>query len=155
MRQVAFYQLRTTALEKALPKLLEKAISGGMRACVVAGSDEQAKKLDAAFWTYDSASFLPHGTERDGEASRQPIFITVGADTDVHGESPNGASLLVLLNGAQVANAAGFSRCVDMFDGRIDFELTAARARWKHHTDAGYEITYYEQTADGRWVKKA
>jgi len=155
MSQVAFYQLRTTALEKALPKLLEKAISGGMRAFVVAGSAEQVETLNAALWTYDPASFLPHGTVREGAADRQPILIATDADTGTHGENPNDASLLVLLNGAQVSAPAAFSRCVDMFDGRIDSELVAARARWKHHTDTGDEVTYYEQTADGRWEKRA
>ena len=153
MSQVAFYQLRTTALDKALPKLLEKAISGGMRAFVVAGSEAQAETLNAALWTYDPASFLPHGTSQEGAADRQPILIATDASTQ--GENPNDASLLVLLNGAQVSEAAAFSRCVDMFDGRIDVELAAARARWKRHTDAGDEVTYYEQTADGRWEKRA
>ena len=68
MVEIAFYQLRRTPLEKALPKLLEKVLESGRRAVVLAASEERAEALNAALWTYEQGSFLPHGTARDGNA---------------------------------------------------------------------------------------
>ncbi len=55
MTEVGFYHLLTTPLEKALPGLLVKALDGGMRAVVLAGSDERVEALCAALWTFDPA----------------------------------------------------------------------------------------------------
>ena len=63
----------------------------------MAGSDERVAALDALLWTYDEASFLPHGTARDGNAARQPIWLTA-AD-----ENPNAATMLVLIDGVASA----------------------------------------------------
>ena len=148
MGQVAFYQLRTTALEKALPKLLEKAVAKGMRALVVAGSEERAASLDAALWTYDNGSFLPHGRPQDGAPEDQPVLVT----TEL--ANLNNAPLLVTLDGIDIPDVDAFERCVDMFDGRVEAERAAARARWRARADQGHEVTYYEQTEDGRWEKR-
>ena len=149
MGDVAFYQLRNTALEAALPKLLEKAVDGGMRVLVVAGSEDRADALSAALWTYDQNSFLPHGRPADGAPERQPVLIATSV------ENLNEASLLVTVDGVEIPDLDAFQRCVDMFDGRIESELSAARARWRRRADDRHTVTYYEQTPEGRWEKRA
>jgi DNA polymerase-3 subunit chi len=62
MTAIAFYHLERAALEAALAKLLEKALAGGFRAVVKAGSEERLEALNAALWTYDQGSFLAHGS---------------------------------------------------------------------------------------------
>jgi len=62
MAEVGFYHLTRAPLERALPRLLEKAREAGYRALVVAASEERVAALDALLWTYDPASFLAHGT---------------------------------------------------------------------------------------------
>ena len=111
MVEFAFYQLRRTPLEKALPRLLEKVLESGRRAVVLAASDERAEALNAALWTYDQGSFLPHGTVRDGRPERQPIFL---ATDDA---APNGAHIVVMVDGVAPTDPERFERCLDMFDG--------------------------------------
>ena len=148
MTEIGFYHLTSTPLEKALPRLLEKVVEGGHRAVVMAGSAERVASLDATLWTYDPASFLPHGSAKDGKAERQPIYLTTMA------ENPNGADVLVLVDGVEPADVGAFARCLDMFDGGDEAAVEAARARWKARKAAGHAVTYYQQSDSGRWEKK-
>jgi DNA polymerase III subunit chi len=147
MTEVGFYHLQTTPLERALPRLLERAFADGHRVVVLAGSAERVGQLDGLLWTYNEASFLPHGSARDGNAARQPIFLT---ERD---ENPNGATMLVLLDGARSAGLGGFARCCDMFDGNDAAAVEAARKRWGEAKAAGHTLTYWQQTASG-WEKR-
>src|SRR5262249_28695663 len=90
LTEIGFYHL-LTPLERALPKLLERARAQGHRAIVRAGSPERVENLSAALWTYEEAAFLPHGSARDGHADLQPIWLT---DAE---ENPNSASILVVV----------------------------------------------------------
>ncbi len=147
MTEVGFYHLLTTPLEKALPSLLVKALDGGMRALVLAGSDERVEALCAALWTFDPASFLPHGAAGDGSPDQQPIYLTTVE------ENPNGAELLVITDGIEPAYLDSFERCVDMFDGNDPEAVTAARARWRRLRETGHTLAYWRQTPQGGWEK--
>jgi len=140
---IGFYHLRTMPLDRALPKILESALAQGHRVVVMAGSSERVDHLDALLWTYNEASFLPHGTARDGHADRQPIWLTA------EDENPNRATLVVLVDGAATAHLASYARCADIFDGSDDQAVAAARARWQAAKAAGHRLTYWEQTAKG------
>ena len=148
MTQIGFYHLLNTPLEAALPRLLRKALDKGMRALVMAASPERVKALDGALWVFDQGSFLPHGTAREGRAEAQPIYLTATE------ENPNGAGLLVLTDGLEPGFIDGFERCLDLFDGKDEAAVTAARARWKRLADAGHELTYWQQSDRGGWQKK-
>jgi DNA polymerase-3 subunit chi len=139
--------LKATPLERALPRLLERALKDGYRILVMAGSTERVEHLNQLLWTYDDASFLPHGSARDGHADRQPIFLTA-ADGN-----PNHASMLVLVDGARPQGFGDFKRVCDMFDGNDETAVAAARQRWREAKAAGHDLTYWEQTTSG-WVKR-
>ncbi len=149
MTEIRFYHLQRWSLEQALPKLLEKALEQGMRAVVMAGSEERVEALDAALWSYAQRSFLPHGSARDGNPERQPVYLTAAE------ESPNGASVLVLVDGVDPGHVGDFERCLDLFDGNDEAAVAAARARWAAWREAGHGVTYWRQSTEGRWEKKA
>ncbi|HXQ52798.1 MAG TPA: DNA polymerase III subunit chi [Stellaceae bacterium] len=147
MTEVGFYHLRTTPLERALPRLLERALAEHPRILVMAGSEERVLALDALLWTYSEASFLPHGTARDENAARQPVFLTAGED------NPNRATMLVLVDGVRAARLGDFARACDMFDGNDEAAVAAARERWREAKDAGHTLVYWQQT-EGGWDKR-
>ena len=147
MTEIGFYHLQATPLERALPKLLERGLAAGFRIVVMAGSAERVEHLDGLLWTYDDASFLPHGSQREGQAERQPIWLTERE------ENPNGAEMLVLTDGAVSAQLPLFRRCLDLFDGRDEAAVAAARERWRQAKAAGHEVTYWRQTANG-WERQ-
>ena len=63
-------------MDEALPFLLEHALGEGRRVLVRAASDEMVAALNERLWTYDDASFLPHGAAGDGDPMTQPVFLT-------------------------------------------------------------------------------
>lgn len=150
MPEVRFYHLLTQSLEQALPAILNKAMSGGRRAVLRFADEDQVKHFNDHFWTYNPDSFLPHGSAADGHEEHQPIFLTSKA------ENPNAANMLVLCNQQTVPeNIADFTLCCDFLDGQDDNAVADGRARWKIYKDAGYALTYWQQTETGGWEQKA
>ena len=149
MTEIGFYHLQRSPLEEARQRLLEKALAAGMRALVRVPSEAEAERLVLQLWTFDAGSFLPHGGARDGRAADQPIYLTAGD------ENPNGAELLAQVGGAEMPDVAAFKRCLDLFDGGDDDQVTAARARWKRYQAAGHQLTYWQQKPNGGWERKA
>ena len=149
MTEVGFYHLQRSSLDEALPKLLEKVVELGHRVVLVAGSDERVDALNDLLWTYEERSWLPHGSAADGHAHRQPVYLTTRE------ENPNGADVLVLVDGVEAGFLAGFARVVDMFDGGDDQAVAAARGRWKRCRAQGLTLAYWQQGQRGGWERKA
>jgi len=147
--RVGFYHLTRSPLDRALPRLLERARAAGHKVLVMAGSPERVAHLDALLWTFDPASWMPHGTAKDGDAAVQPIYLT---DAD---ENPSGADMVVLLDGVTSAHLDHFKRCALVFDGNDGPAVDGARAQWAMLREKGFELTYHQQTEQGGWEEKA
>lgn len=147
--EVYFYHLDQLPLERTLPGLVERTVERGWRAVIQAGTSERLEAIDQLLWTYKEDSFLAHGTARDGAPVDQPVFLTTGE------ENPNGAGIRFLVDGASLGQFSGYQRIVVIFDGQDQAALDRARAQWKTAKAQGCAITYWQQTAQGRWEKKA
>lgn len=153
MTEVLFYHLERRSLDDALPGLIEKTLERGWKAIVKTESAERAEAIDNLLWTYNERSFLPHAQAGDGEASRQPVFITL------EDGNPNDANVLFVVGGAEpsggvIGSASPFSRVVLMFDGRDDAALARARTAWKGAREAGCDVTYWKESAAGKWERQ-
>ena len=150
MTEVLFYHLQGQPLERVLPTLIEKSLERGWTIVVQAASDERVDALDAHFWTYRDDAFLPHGTDRDGDAREQPVLITTGD------HNPNGANVRFLLDGAPLPeDAAAYLRIVLLFDGEDADAVALARAHWSAAKAAGFDLTYWQPDDQGRWQRRA
>ena len=148
MSEVRFHHLERRRVDQALPGLLELAAQEGRRVVVRASSDEMVAALNERLWTYDDASFLPHGAAGDGDPMTQPIFLTSEAD------NPNAATMLVRLSGAEASPADdAFDLVVFMFDGRDEAALAQARGEWRRLKDQERAISYWRETDEGGWEK--
>lgn len=147
--EVNFYHLTKASLEEALPRLLAKTLQAGERAVVMLGSSERVDALNTHLWTFDPGSFLPHGSVKDGESARQPVWLT---HLD---ENPNGATFLFIADHARSEKVDNYKRCFELFDGRDESAVAQARERWKAYKAAGHTVVYWHQTASGGWEKKA
>ena len=150
MTEVLFYDLKYQSLDCVLPNLLEKSISRGWNVVVQADHDERVDWLNRLLWTYRDDSFLPHGSLKDGYASKQPIYLT-----SKYNENPNNAKVRFIIEGAQLESYIGYERIVHLFDGHINESLEAARASWKKATIANCYVTYWQRTKTGKWERKA
>jgi DNA polymerase-3 subunit chi len=147
--EVLFYHLEQQTLEKVLPSLVEKTLERGWRAVVQAGSQERLAAIDLALWTYKEDSFLAHGTAKEGYAAEQPVYLTTT------GETPNGAGVRFLVDGAEAESFTGFVRIVYMFDGNDADAVKVARGQWTAAKNAGCPVTYWQQSPTGKWERKA
>jgi hypothetical protein len=71
------------------------------------------------------------------EDACQVLFLTDGATS-----------------GAGDGGLADFERCAVLFDGNDEAALAAARAQWAGLKDAGHDLTYWQQSDQGRWEKR-
>jgi DNA polymerase III subunit chi len=150
MTEILFYHLQGQPLDRVLPNLLERSLERGWRIVVQAASDERVEALDAHLWTYRDDSFLPHGTDRDGETQAQPVLITV------HDGNPNAAQVRFLIDGAPMpADAAAYQRIVILFDGEDEEAVAKARECWSAAKASGFEATYWQPDEHGRWQRKS
>lgn len=148
MTDIGFYHLTRTHVETALPPLLGRTLAAGQRALILCASQIRVHELDAMLWTCQEPNWLPHGTPADGDPDLQPIWIA----TD--DEAPNGAHYLFLIDGANSARLASFTRVFDLFDGNSEAAVRAARERWAASKAAGHTLTYWNQGPKG-WTKGA
>lgn len=154
MTDVLFYHLERAGLEDVLPGLLEKCRERHWRSLVKLGSRERVEMMDEHLWTFREESFLPHATDRDQRSAEQPVIITT------EDENPNRANVLFFADGAMPPDwtgnrFAGIERIVVLFDGRDPEAMDVARENWKRAKAAGLAATYWQQTAEGRWEKRA
>jgi DNA polymerase-3 subunit chi len=145
--EVWFYHLERTALEEALPELLEKTLARGWKALVRGRDGRRLEQLDQHLWTWRDDSFLPHGLAEEPLAARQPILLTTGQ------ENPNGAEALFLVDGAEPGTLDGYARAMVLFDGRDEAAVAAARAQWSALKATGAAISYWRQKERG-WEKQ-
>ncbi|MEN2494876.1 MAG: hypothetical protein TECD_00786 [Hyphomicrobiaceae bacterium hypho_1] len=150
MTEVLFYDLRYETVDCILPSLLEKTIARGWNAVVQVDHDERIEFLNRLLWTYRDDSFLPHGSAKDGNAINQPIYLTSNLN-----ENPNNACIRFLIDGAQLETFKGYNRIVCMFNGNIDEALHAARISWKKALHENCDLTYWRQSTEGKWERKA
>ncbi len=151
MPRIDFYHLQKQTLEEVLPKLLEKALTLKQNILIKIGNEERVEFLNSHLWTYNDTSFLPHGSKKDGFASQQPIWLTAEDD------NPNNAKLLFLTDGAAVnlENLNNFDRVFNIFDGNNQTSLEQARMFWKNLKAAEFDVYYWKQDADGKWMQAA
>ena len=148
MAEVLFYHLERRPLEAVLPGLLQRSLERGWRVVVKVGSEERLEALNAHLWSFDDASFLPHGSAADGHAEAQPIWLTTGDD------NPGGATVRFLVDGADAPALEGYERTVFLFDAGEEEAVTRAREAWKAANAAGHDATYWRQDDSGKWAKQ-
>ena len=149
MTEVLFYHLTESTLEETLPGLLEKSLERGWKAVVQTGSEERRDALDTHLWTFRDDSFLAHATDREPHAQDQPVLLTTGT------ANGNAAEIRFVVDGADPPDLDGYKRAVFMFDGHDQTQLEGAREQWKRLKAGGHAVTYWQQTPERRWERKA
>ncbi|NTF31420.1 DNA polymerase III subunit chi [Rhizobium skierniewicense] len=149
MTEILFYHLTESKLEDALPPLLEKSLERGWKVAVQTATEERRDVLDVHLWTFRDDSFMPHGSDLSETAAEQPVLLTAS------GENRNAANVRFIVDGAEPPPIDGYERVVFMFDGYDAAQLDGARGQWKKMKGEGHTLTYWQQSPEGRWQKKA
>lgn len=148
MTEIRFYHLQKQNLDQALPLILEKSFEAGHKTVVRLDNEKEVERINGVLWTSNLHKFLPHGSKKNGQAKKQPIWLT---HSD---ENPNDANVLILTQNAQTEDMDSYSLCCEMLDGRNEDAVSEARKRWKIYQEAGHDVTYWFQNEQGGWAKK-
>ena len=146
---IQFYHLLSTSAERAVPKLMEKALDGKSRVVMLLPDDAALARMSEALWTSNPNGFLPHGGAKDGRAADQPIYLCT-EDTN-----PNRADILCVLGGASPASMGDYAKVLDVFDGGNEEHVLRARQRWTAYKEAGHKLQYIKQQESGGWKIEA
>lgn len=149
MAELWFYHLEHARIEDALPELLQKLLGRGGRALVISSEDSRVSALDEHLWTFVDESFLPHGRADGPDAEAQPVLLGLNPD------NLNNATMLFCLDGADPGPVEPWERVIVMFEASDETSVARARALWSVHKQAGTLVSYWRQTEQGRWEKKA
>ena len=93
---------------------------------------------------------LPHGSDAQGSGALQPILLTIEPMQEA-----NDPQVRFMVEGAVPASLERYVRGVYLFDGHDEDQLARARERWTVEKAAGHDVTYWQQTEERKWVKKA
>ncbi len=135
--QVDFYILENPNIRekhKYACRIVQKAVSRGLRVYIQMDDPAQCEQLDKLLWTFSQGSFIPHGicTGQALDWDDYPVQI---------GDSPgaeSGASILVNLcsEAPQVHNQ--FERVVELVSGD-PADKASARERFRRYRETGVE----------------
>lgn len=150
--EIRFYHLTNSPLQRALPALLQKALSGGKRITLVAQDQKALEELDQGLWSWNPESFLPHASLKKvaDSADSHPILLTVDAT-----ENANQSDTLILTGQTACEDFSRYELCCKIFNGHDQTAVEHSRALWKQYKDAGHALTYWQQDERGAWAQKA
>ena len=123
--QANFRNLAGRPLELLVAHLAAEYLDMGTKVLIRAPTAERIKALDQALWTFDPASFLPHGTEESGRAEGQPVLLTTGEG------NPNGATALLLVDHTVAPDDPDWHSVDYIFERNDPTAREAARQQWR------------------------
>ncbi len=147
--RVGFYHLTRSPLEQALPRLLDRA-RGGRPHGAGDGRLGRARRASGLRCSGPPIRQVAAPWHRQGRR-RGARSRSISPTGD---ENPNGADMLVLLDGVDPAAPRKLRPLRPGFDGN-DGEVGGQRPRTLGREGQGPELAYHQQTEDGGWEEKA
>ena len=149
MTEIRFYHLQQDTTAKAVPEILSKAVSRGMKILLKVPDEGRMQFYDDWLWRFQPESFLPHGREGDPHPEAQPIWIST-AD-----QAPNQARMAMVVEEAELPPLESFDLICLIFDSENESRLNKARQLWGDLKKAdGLTLAYWQQQDNGTWTEK-
>ncbi len=63
--------------------------------------------------------------------------------------------MALFVNCEKLEDLSLFDRVLYMFEGKLDKIITTAREDYKNYKTQGHEMSYWQQSDQGRWEQKA
>ena len=134
------------SIEKTLIGLLTKIFQEGQRAVVWLPTD-RIEDINQLLWIEPAHSFLPHGSDKDGNLDKQPIALTA------HEGNPNNAQCLVFVQADTLPTDEAFERIAYVFPIQSTGAQAKAQQLKEEAEKAGHTTFLWTQDSAGRWNK--
>ncbi len=136
---VDFLNVDGAGFARALGYRLQGLESAGTKVLVLCAGRVRAEALNAGLWTFDQASFLPHGGINDGAPGDHPIWV--------HHEEPSSdifpADMIISVDDSEPADWNRYSSRWRVFDARDPVQRDIGRTRWLAWRKAGQSMAYW------------
>ena len=147
-KEVTFYHLTSTPLEKALPTLIAKIYETQGRALVVCKDAQQMRELNDVLWTFSTKKFIPHGSIEDENIEAQPILLATTIN-----ELSNNPDTAVVLDDTNIESQTNFKKYIYMFYGNdSDSDVAKVTQLYNSYQNLGYTTKYWTLDINGKWV---
>jgi DNA polymerase-3 subunit chi len=137
MTEVTFVEVTASQMEMRACEIAEENYARGRRVQILAVDQEQAERMDDLLWTFNPASFIPHGlwVGSPGEPE-QPVVITTKKD------AVEGVDSLLMLGYSEVDLVSRFSHAVHLVVADSQERLESSRRYWTLLKDAGFSLRH-------------
>lgn len=144
MTEVHFY---TGLADKTLAAcdLARKATARGRKVVVFASDASALARFDAALWTFDPISFVPHVHAGDALAERTPVVLAGHAAADAGPALPH-HEVLFNLDAGTPTYFSRFDLLIELVGESAD-EVESGRARWAFYKERGYKLHHRARDA--------
>ena len=136
---IDFLNVDGAGFDRALGCRLQGLDGVGTKVLVMCSDPARVEALNAGLWTFDQASFLPHGGANDGAPGDHPIWVH-------HEEPPPDvfpADMIVSVDDAEPADWNRYSIRWRMFDARDSVQRDIGRIRWLAWRETGQSMAYW------------
>ena len=122
-------------------RLLRKAYAKGMKV-VVTGDASQLAQLNQLLWTFSPLEFVPHrlalaSPDNAAQLAMTPVLLAESPSAFPHD------GVLVNLGSHVPQEFERFERFIELVTHEDDDRI-AARSRWKHYADRGYDLKRHD-----------
>jgi len=145
MTDINFYVSKQEGLENRLNiayRLVNLAISRGLKIHILTDNIETSKQIDALLWSKEQASFIPHAIvniESDQNHPELQNQINISHDF----EPLHDCDYLINLSNLRPAFFSRFLKVAEILDNNEEI-LTAGRKRYSFYRDRGYTLEYHK-----------
>ena len=148
IKEVTFYHLTSTPLEKALPNLVFKIYETQERLLLVCKDSKQLQELNDILWTFSTKKFIPHGSYDEENAHMQPVLLSTSID-----EKSNKPKIALLLKNIDIEKNLDFQKYIYMFSGNEKNKDTKEYFDlYDKYQKLGYNTKLWTLDPTGKWV---
>lgn len=150
-KEVTFYHLTSTPLEKALPSLVFKIYETQDKVLLICKDSQQLQELNDILWTFSTKKFIPHGSYDEEYAHMQPVLLSTSID-----EKSNKAKVAVMLRNIDIEKNLDFQKYIYMFSGdKNNQETKGFFDLYDKYQKLGYNTKLWTLDSTGKWVNMA
>lgn len=117
-------------------RLVEQAYEQGQRSYVRVTSDDEARRMDDALWSFRDQAFIPHEVLSATSPTHPRIMAVIGTADTAPAEFQ---SLLINLSNAMPASMTTIARICEVVDADPQ-RKQEARERYKQYRDQGCQM---------------
>lgn len=142
MTQIDFY-VQVDDRHDAVRKLCLKAQALQSRLVIWAADRAACQRMSRVLWSVPSTGFLPHVSTSDPLAAVTPIILDCESGPFPHDD------VLINMRAEVPPFFSRFQRLIEIVSAADEDDKRAARDRFRHYRDRGYEIRTHDLTKSG------